>query len=256
MSALRLDGKVCAVTGATGIAAASARRMVAEGAQVFVVAHLAEQCAALAEELPIHWYVADVSDEEQTQAAFAECMRHFGRLDGLFAVAGGSGRPLGDGVLHEITLDAWNATLALNLTTGFLPAREATRIMLGQHTGGSILVTASTVALWPSPGHFDIHAYAAAKAGMIGWARAAAGTYAPNGIRFNVIAPGTTNTPMAARVRSNEATMQFTKQRQPLAGGLLDPVDHANAAVYFLSDESRHVTGQVHAVDGGHGVTG
>lgn len=256
MSTGRLSGKVCVVTGATGIAAASARRFVDEGAEVFVVALHAQQCAALAEQLPIQWCVADVSDESQTELAFAECARRYGRVDGLFAVAGGSGRPLGDGLLHEVTLDAWNATLALNLTTGFLPAREATRIMLGQHTGGSIVVTSSTVAKWPSPGHFDIHAYAAAKAGMIGWARAAAGAYAPHGIRFNVIAPGLTDTPMATRAKSNESTMAFTKQRQPLPGGLLDPVDHANAALYFLSDESRHVTGQVHAVDGGHGVTG
>ncbi len=255
----RLAGKVCAVTGATGIAAASAARFLAEGAEVFVISLHEHDCVALAEQLAsdrFSWTTADVSGEAQTEAAFAACRERYGRLDGLFAVAGGSGRPLGDGVLHEISLAAWNATLALNLTTGFLPAREATRIMLDQPAGGSIVVTSSTVAKWPSPGYFDIHAYAAAKAGMIGWARAAAGAYAPNGIRINVIAPGLTNTPMARRAANDEATMQWTKSRQPLPAGMLDPTDHANAALYFLSDESRHVTGQVHAVDGGFGVTG
>ena len=254
-----MAGKVCAVTGATGIAAASAARFLAEGAVVYVISLHEHDCVTLAEQLGserVSWTAADVSDEAQTEAAFALCRERYGRLDGLFAVAGGSGRPLGDGLLHEVSLAAWNATLALNLTTGFLPAREATRMMLGQPGGGSIVVTSSTVAKWPSPGHFDIHAYAAAKAGMIGWARAAAGTYARHGIRINVISPGLTDTPMARRAANDEATMQWTKIRQPLPAGMLDPSDHANAALYFLSDESRHVTGQVHAVDGGFGVTG
>ena len=69
-----------------------------------------------------------------------------------------------------------------------------------------------------------------------------------------MIAPGLTDTPMASRAKSDQTTMAVTKERQALAGGMLDPVDHANAALYFLSDESRHVTGQVHAVDGGFGV--
>jgi NAD(P)-dependent dehydrogenase (short-subunit alcohol dehydrogenase family) len=254
----RLAGKVCAVTGATGIAAASAARFIEEGAEVFVISLHESDCIALSDQIGsplLSWTTADVSNEEQTEAAFAVCRERYGRLDGLFAVAGGSGRPLGDGLLHEVSLEGWNATLALNLTTGFLPAREATRIMLDQPSGGSIVVTSSTVAKWPAPGYFDIHAYAAAKAGMIGWARAAAGAYAPNGIRFNVIAPGLTNTPMAKRAANDEPTMQWTKVRQPLSAGMLDPSDHANAALYFLSDEARHVTGQVHAVDGGFGVT-
>jgi NAD(P)-dependent dehydrogenase (short-subunit alcohol dehydrogenase family) len=253
----RLTGKVCAVTGASGIAAVSARRFAEEGAAVLVISLLEDECRAVVASLDGEghaWVAADVRDEQSTEAAFAACVERFGRLDGLFAVAGGSGRPLGDGVLHEVTLDAWNATLALNLTTGFLPAREATRHMLAAGCGGSIVVTSSTVALWPSR-FFDIHAYAAAKAGMIGWARAAAGAYAANGIRFNVIAPGLTDTPMAKRAAADEPTMLWTKERQPLPAGMLDAVDHANAALYFLSDESRHVTGQVHAVDGGFGVT-
>jgi enoyl-[acyl-carrier-protein] reductase (NADH) len=59
----------------------------------------------------------------------------------------------------------------------------------------------------------------------------------------------------ARRAAADEATMLWTKERQPLPSGMLHPTDLANAALYFLSDESRHVTGQVHAVDGGFGVT-
>jgi NAD(P)-dependent dehydrogenase (short-subunit alcohol dehydrogenase family) len=254
----RLHNKVIAVTGATGIAAASVRRFVDEGATVVVMSKFEHELVALHDAMAserVSIVTADVSNEADTEAAFAVCRDKHGRLDGLFAVAGGSTRPLGDGLLHTISLDAWNASLALDLTTGFLPAREATRIMLGQESGGSVVVVSSTAALWPSPGYFDIHAYCAAKAAMIGWARAAAGAYAPHGIRFNVIAPALTDTPMAKRARADEPTMIWTKTRQPLAGGMLDPVDHANAALYFLSDESRHVTGVVHPVDGGFGVT-
>jgi NAD(P)-dependent dehydrogenase (short-subunit alcohol dehydrogenase family) len=254
----RLRGKVIVITGATGIAAASAKCCVQHGAVVVVMSIKADDCRALQATLPngsMTWIEADVSNEASCQEAFSVVAQRHERIDGLCAIAGGSGRPLGDGPLHTITLDAWNATLALNLTTGFLPAREATRMMMATDTPGSIVVTASNVAIRPTPGYFDIHAYAAAKAGMIGWARAAAGAYADRGIRFNVLAPGLTNTPMAARAAHDEATMTWAKSNQPLARGMMEAVDQANAAIYLLSEEARYVTGQVLSVDAGWSVS-
>jgi NAD(P)-dependent dehydrogenase (short-subunit alcohol dehydrogenase family) len=255
---MRMSNKVIVITGATGIAAATARRCVDEGATVVVLSIKADDCRALEATLPagsMSWVEADVSHEQSTVDAFSVVAERHERIDGLCAIAGGSGRPFGDGPLHTITLDAWNATLALNLTTGFLPAREATRMMLATQTPGSIVVTASNVAIRPTPGYFDIHAYAAAKAGMIGWARAAAGAYAEQGIRFNILAPGLTNTPMAARAAHDESTMQWAKTNQPLARGMMEAVDQANAALYLLSDEARFVTGQVLSVDAGWSVS-
>ena len=118
----RLAGRSCVITGATGIAGAAAHRFAAEGADVFVISLDASDavdgtcCAG-----------ADLADEPSAVEAFAAARDHLGRIDALFAVAGGSGRRFGDGALHEVSAAAWDSTLALNLTTTFLAAREALR---------------------------------------------------------------------------------------------------------------------------------
>ena len=113
----RLAGKVCVVTGATGMAADAARRFAAEGAEVWVVARDRDQCEALG--LP--YALADLRDEGETEAAFAALRRAHPRVDALYAVAGASGRPLGDRPAHELSLAAWEGTLALNATPAFWP---------------------------------------------------------------------------------------------------------------------------------------
>ena len=122
----RLAGKVCGITGATGIAEAAALRFAAEGARLFVV-DSARRMPRLAERLgadvEITWVAADLTDEGDTERAFARCSETFGRLDALLACAGGSGRPFGDGPLHSTSLESWNTTVALNLNTAFLSSR-------------------------------------------------------------------------------------------------------------------------------------
>src|SRR4029079_16031014 len=96
----RLSGKVCGITGATGIAEAAALRFAAEGARLFVVALLESDCAALAERIgssaELTWVAADLADEADTERAFGRCVEVYGRLDALLARAGGSGRPFDD----------------------------------------------------------------------------------------------------------------------------------------------------------------
>ena len=82
-----------------------------------------------------------------------------------------------------------------------------------------------------------------------------AATYAANGIRVNVLAPGLTDTPMAARAAGDPATVAFAARKQPLTGGFRRRRRRRRAAVFLLADESRAMTGQVLAVDGGWSVT-
>lgn len=255
----RLAGKVCAITGATGIAEAAAIRFAAEGARLFVAALREDDCVALADELgpdvELTWVAADLTDESQAEQAFAACADAYGRLDALLACAGGSGRPFGDGPLHATSLQSWDTTVALNLNTAFLSSREAVKMMLDQPTGGSIVYISSVAATNPVAGAFNTLAYAAAKGGINALTINGACQYGSAGIRFNAILPALTLTPMAKRAASDPETLDIVKVRMPVSGGgPLSADDHAQAAVFLCSDESKHITGQLLRVDGGWGV--
>lgn len=253
---MRLDGKKIIITGATGIARSAAGLFTGLGAHVHVISLVADECVALAEEVDLAgWSVADLSDEQQAVSATAEATAGLGQVDGVFAVAGGSGRRLGDGPLDQVSLDAWRATLDLNLTTSFLPVREALRVMLGQGSGGSVVLVSSVLARYPVAGLFATHAYAAAKGAQVSLARSMAARYAGDGIRVNVVAPGLVRTPMSERAANDPATVEFARSKQPLVGGFLEPEDVASAAAFLLSDATRGLTGQILEVDGGWGVT-
>jgi len=254
----RLSGKVCFITGATGIAEATARRFADEGALLFVASLHEKDCAELAERISgLTWIAADFTDEAQVELAFAACVEKFQRIDALFATVGGSGRPFGDAILHDVSLDAWRASLALNLDTAFLSAREATRIMRNQPEGGSVVSVSSVAATHPVPGVFDALGYATAKGGINALTVNSASQYASAGIRFNAIAPGLTDTPLASkRALSDPDTIEVTKRKMQLpGGGPLQPADIAELAVFLCSDESRNLTGQIIRVDGGWGVS-
>jgi NAD(P)-dependent dehydrogenase (short-subunit alcohol dehydrogenase family) len=260
----RLRDRICLITGSTGIAAASARRLAAEGASVFVVSRSAEHARALADELVAAggragWAAADLAAEADVDRAITAAVDQFGRIDGLFAVAGGSGRRYGDGPIHELTADGWDRTLEINLKSQALTCRAVVRQMLAQApnssgTRGSILLMGSVTASDPVPAFFATHAYAAAKGATTALMTTMAATYATNGIRVNAVAPSVTDTPMATRAAGDARIRAFNARKQPLAGAMMDPDEVAHAAVYFLSDESRVVTGQLLKIDGGWSV--
>ena len=241
------------VTGAGGISAATARLAAVEGAQVFVISMDGEECRSLTDTIDgSACAVADLSNEGQTVEAFTAATQHLGSIDGVFAVAGGSGRPHGDGALHEMSVDAWSKTFQINGDPMFLTAREAIRSM---GHGGSIVLVGSVLATRPVPGMFATHGYASVKGAAISLATTLASYYAPQGIRVNVVAPGLVDTPMASRAAQDPEILDYAARKQPLAGGMIDPEAVASAAVFLLSDDSSQITGQVINVDGGWTVT-
>jgi NAD(P)-dependent dehydrogenase (short-subunit alcohol dehydrogenase family) len=256
----RLRDRVILITGSTGIAAAAAERCVAEGASVFVTSRTADHARGLAERLGAAWAQAELTEEAEVGAAVTAAVERFGRIDGLFSVAGGSGRRFGDGPIHTVTGDAWEATAALNLRTQVLVCAAVVRQMLQQTrnasgTRGSVLLMGSVTTTDPAPELFATHAYAAAKGALTALMTTMAATYAPDGIRVNIVAPSLARTPMAKRAADDPAILAYARRKQPLAGEMLHPDEVAQAAIYFLSDESRAVTGQMLKVDGGWSVT-
>jgi NAD(P)-dependent dehydrogenase (short-subunit alcohol dehydrogenase family) len=260
----RLTGRGVIVTGASGIAAASARLFAAEGARVAIVSRTEERCRALVETIEADggtasYAVADLADEAQAAGAMDAAGRALGRVDGLLNVAGGSGRPFGDGPLHTLTADAWDRTLELNARSHVLATAPVLRAMLSQErdaegSRGAVVNTTSVLASRPVPRLFATHAYAAAKGALLSLTIATAAYYATEGIRVNAIAPALTTSRMSERAASDPDIVAFARARQPLSDGFLAAEDVAAAALYLISPQSRAVTGQVLAIDGGWSV--
>jgi NAD(P)-dependent dehydrogenase (short-subunit alcohol dehydrogenase family) len=256
---LALRDKVLVVIGgSTGLGFSAAKVFVAEGARVVIVGRRRTPLSKAEKQLgkPACALMGDATNPKTTEEAIGKAIKEFGRFDGLYHVAGGSGRKMGDGPLDQITDEGWKYTLDLNLTSLFYSNRAAAEQFLAQKTGGTILNIGSVLGSAPSARFFATHAYAAAKAAVIGFTRAAAAYYAPQNIRFNVLAPALVATPMSERAQSDQAILNFMKTKQPLDGGRIGKASDLDAAaVYFMSDVSKFVTGQVLAVDGGWSVS-
>ncbi|MEM7576042.1 MAG: SDR family oxidoreductase [Planctomycetota bacterium] len=257
---------VLIITASTGIGAATARLAARQGAKLFVISRTEANCVELTDELTetgetCAFAVADVAEETQVNAAVAECVKTYGRIDALYNVAGISGSKFGDGPIHTCTPQGWDAVMGVNLRGMYLVSRAVINQMLTQTPQsnglrGSVLNMASVLGQSPYPEHFTTHAYAASKAAILGLTKSMAGYYAPHHIRINAIAPGLTATPMAGRA-TQDATLNAAMQRkQPLRGGVLEPGDVAEASWFLLSNASRAITGDTLIVDGGWSVTG
>jgi NAD(P)-dependent dehydrogenase (short-subunit alcohol dehydrogenase family) len=260
---VNLKGKTLFIAGASGMAAATARLAVAQGAQVFSVDRNPDATSSLSQTLEgeIETYCADLADEDSVERAFARCCERYGIPDSVFHAVGLSGRRLGDGKLHECSLQAWEATLTANTTTCFLVCRAALRLFMERNqvqvsnARGTILTMASVLAFSPEPTHFASHAYAASKGAVIAMTRAAAAAYAPHGININALAPSLVATPMSKRAQEDAEIVSFIRHKQPLSSGILESDDVARIALFLLSDDARNITGQVVPVDGGWTVS-
>jgi len=254
-----LSGKVIVIIGGTtGLGLSAARVCVAEGAAVTVVgrdqAHCEEAVTLLGENSSS--YCGDATDPLTAVRAIEEAVQRFGQFDGIYHVAGGSGRRFGDGPLHSITDEGWEKTIHWNLDSVMCSNRAAVNHFLSNRKKGVILNMSSVLGMHPSPRYFATHAYAAAKSAVLGFSRSIASYYAPHDIRVNVITPALVETPMSQRAMKDEQVMRFTHTKQPLDGGRVGlPSDLDGAVVFLLSDHAKFITGQVIAVDGGWSVT-
>lgn len=245
MTAPRLHGKLCIVTGAAaGIGRETALAYQREGAEVHAVDRDAEGLAALAAEARgITPHALDLTDPE----AVARLHAGLPRLDVQFNCAG----IVPVGALAECTPADWDRALAINVTAIYHMMRAGVELML-QGGGGSIVNMASVISsIGAAPARF---AYGASKAAVLGMTRSVALDYAGRGIRCNAICPSGVETPsMSARIAAMDdpaAARRAFEQRQPV-GRMGRPDEIAELAVYLASDASGFMTGSHVVIDGG-----
>lgn len=226
---------IIGAAGATG--SALARRLRAEGRPLLLIGRSEERLKPLAEEIQSPWAVADATQFEPLQQA----LQSAGPLSAAVNCAGSILlKPA-----HLTTDREWNDTLQANLTTAFHTVRAAARLLMP--SGGCIVLCSTAAARLGLANH---EAIAAAKAGVIGLTLSAAATYAPRNIRVNCVAPGLVDTPLAARITSNEAALNASMAMHAL-GRIGRPEHVASAIAWLLHPENDWVTGQVLGVDGG-----
>jgi len=250
--------KIVIIGGTTGLGFAAAKAFIKNGAKTIIVGRNPESCItaelSLGENAKVQ--IGDATHPETAKKAIEMCLSEFGDFDGLYHVAGGSGRRFGDGPLHELSLEGWQKTFDLNLTSLMLSNQAAVRKFLELKKAGSILNMSSVLGFSPSPHYFATHAYAAAKSAVIGFTKSLAAYYSKDNIRINILAPALVETPMSTRASKDEKILNFVKTKQPLDGGRNGkPEDLDGAAVYFMSDASKFTTGQTLYVDGGWEVS-
>ena len=249
-----LKGKnIVIIGGTTGIGSSAAKYFSHEGAHVLAMGLSAGD---IAETSDCKIFEGDARIEKHVEEALDFGLKTFGSIDGLYHVAGGSGRKWGDGPLHDLSTEAWNRTIEWNLTTVMISNRAFIRRLHEEQKSGAIVNLSSALVESPSPRYFYTHSYITAKAGIIGFSRSIASYYASQNIRVNVISPGLIRTPMSQRAQGNEEIQHFINHKQPLDGGRMgEPTDLDAAAAYFLSDHSKFTTGQELVVDGGWSIS-
>lgn len=258
----RLEGLGCVIVGGTsGIGLAGARRFVLEGARVVVAGKTEESVEQALAELGS---IGDVSGMAIDAAEEAEVDRFFTsiehRIDILFHVAGISGRRFGDGPLHDCSLAGWETVLDQNARSVFLTNRAVVRRMRQQSLDahglrGAVVNVGSVLADSPSPRYFGTYAYAASKGAIEAMTKIAAAQYAPERIRFNVLAPSLIETPMSQRAVTDPTIRAFLETKQPLASGPGSVGDCVEAALFLCEPTSRFITGMTLTVDGGWSVS-
>lgn len=253
LSRFRLDGRVAVVAGGSGgIGTRLCGALAGVGAKVAIVGRSEERLQVAREAVEQAGsealvLAADVTKEDDAERVAEETVGTFGRLDALVnAVGGGAGAALHDA--ESYTVEDWNWILDLNLNSQFLMSRAAARAMIAAGQGGRILNISSV------RGQLGVRlgysAYVAAKGAMNALTRQHATEWAKHGITVNAISPTFVRTPQVESLLADDSFREGLLARIPL-GRIADPDDLVGAALFFCSDASSFVTGQVLTLDGG-----
>jgi len=264
----KLDGKVAFITGAArGQGRSHAVRLAEEGADIIAVDICAQIGSApypLATEADLEQTVkevealgrrivackADVRDEDALRHAFEEGVSALGPVDIVIANAGIAP------ISRDEPTDAWEETIAVNLSGVFHTVEVAIPSMIERDAGGSIILTSSTAGNngigGPSRGGL---AYTASKHALVGLMRSYANNLAPHRIRVNAIHPTGVDTPMVNNETFQDFLEHDTSHQVALSNALpvslVETIDISNAVLFLVSDDGRYVTGISLPVDAG-----
>jgi NAD(P)-dependent dehydrogenase (short-subunit alcohol dehydrogenase family) len=239
--------------GGSGIGLGTAERLAADGAHVTICGRTEQKLidaaahvrANGADGTTVRTIVADVTVEDQVAAAVAQAQEETGRIDGLFACAGGSTHI---GSILSADMDAVRSTVDLNLVGSTICVKQAALAMQAQSGPGAIVLMSSGAGRFP---HQFLWAYGMAKAGIIFLAKTAAEELGPLGIRVNAVAPGIVDDELMSFITAGGPLLDHYLSQMPL--GRVGTVEDVAAAVrYLIGPESSWVTGETIGVDGGH----
>lgn len=246
-------GKVALVTGgASGIGEAATRAFAKAGAKVaFTYISSGTEANALEKEIAAAGgqavaIKADLTKQDETDAAFAAVVRAFGTVDVVFTNAGGILQRIGT---VASSLDLWQRAFDLNVMSTYLTCQAAVKIMAEKKSGA--IVTMSSLAAMDGGGPGALH-YASSKGAIVTYTRALAKELGPLGIRVNGVAPGLIDTRFHVQFNTPEGRKSAVEGTPLRREGTAEDV--ANLVLFLASDKAAFITGETVQINGGRGL--
>jgi NAD(P)-dependent dehydrogenase (short-subunit alcohol dehydrogenase family) len=239
---MRLQGKVCVITGARGgIGAVTAELFAREGATVVGADMLAGSPGELSLEV-------DVTDEQQVIDMYARTREQFGRIDVLFNNAGIS--PTDDASVLDTSYETWQRVQDVNLKSVFFCCKHGIPYLLANDpSGGSVINTASFVAVMGAA--TSQISYTASKGGVLALSRELGVEFARQGVRVNALCPGPVDTPLLAELFAKDPERAARRMVHLPVGRFARADEIASGVLFLASDESTYVNATTFLIDGG-----